>query len=333
MDSLISLRLSYPRLSCSEDRRPNGDDDDFGAFGLILVSPADPGYGSVDESRQSTGIPTGPQRPLLCLDGDGSWDGPPTLAQEPTCRLIPRPNTRSPGTSSTSWQTPRERGSQTFWGCFGVENSDIPRVQWYGRALYDRDRFVPVRRGSPTATERYHMAGHSRALSLSDRLTIRYEREHRGHLFAMRSIRNLVLGGTAFDDGRGRLLWLGSNARLFTLTSLAARPSAQDELKRYRGRVAVALEIDRVCRILDFASNLSSLIRPAAARTPWDNGRDWPYPERYPDSPSPPRIVLPTAPFRVLDAPCLRDDYYCSILAYSATCQTLAVGLGNVLYT
>ena len=36
---------------------------------------------------------------------------------------------------------------------------------------------------------------------------------------------------------------------------------------------------------------------------------------------------------RVLDAPNLRDDYYCSTLAYSASCQTLAVGLGNQLYT
>ncbi len=36
---------------------------------------------------------------------------------------------------------------------------------------------------------------------------------------------------------------------------------------------------------------------------------------------------------RVLDAPNLRDDFYCSTLAYSPTCHTLAVGLGNFLYT
>jgi len=35
---------------------------------------------------------------------------------------------------------------------------------------------------------------------------------------------------------------------------------------------------------------------------------------------------------RVLDAPNLRDDFYCSVLAYSATCHTLAVGLGTLLY-
>lgn len=36
---------------------------------------------------------------------------------------------------------------------------------------------------------------------------------------------------------------------------------------------------------------------------------------------------------RVLDAPNLRDDFYCSVLAYSLCCQTLAMGLGNVVYT
>lgn len=35
----------------------------------------------------------------------------------------------------------------------------------------------------------------------------------------------------------------------------------------------------------------------------------------------------------MLDAPFLRDDFYCSTLAYSPICQTLAVGLGNTLYT
>lgn len=36
---------------------------------------------------------------------------------------------------------------------------------------------------------------------------------------------------------------------------------------------------------------------------------------------------------RVLDAPNLRDDFYCSVLAYSLNLQTLAVGLGNIVYT
>jgi hypothetical protein len=41
---------------------------------------------------------------------------------------------------------------------------------------------------------------------------------------------------------------------------------------------------------------------------------------------------VPTVPFRVLDAPNLKDDYYCSILAYSHTCHTLAVALTQKVY-
>lgn len=42
--------------------------------------------------------------------------------------------------------------------------------------------------------------------------------------------------------------------------------------------------------------------------------------------------AVPTVPFRVLDAPNLKDDYYCSILAYSHTCHTLAVALTQKVY-
>jgi WD40 repeat protein len=37
-------------------------------------------------------------------------------------------------------------------------------------------------------------------------------------------------------------------------------------------------------------------------------------------------------PFRVLDAPRVRDDYYCSVLAYSYTARTLAVAIGSHVY-
>lgn len=41
---------------------------------------------------------------------------------------------------------------------------------------------------------------------------------------------------------------------------------------------------------------------------------------------------VPTRPFRVLEAPCLRNDFYCSALAYSCTSGFLAVGLGSRVY-
>lgn len=46
---------------------------------------------------------------------------------------------------------------------------------------------------------------------------------------------------------------------------------------------------------------------------------------------NPPRPV-PSTPFRVLDAPLLRDDFYCSTLAYCYTARVLAVGLGHKVY-
>ncbi|KAH6971867.1 WD40-repeat-containing domain protein [Ilyonectria sp. MPI-CAGE-AT-0026] len=42
--------------------------------------------------------------------------------------------------------------------------------------------------------------------------------------------------------------------------------------------------------------------------------------------------IIPAAPFRILDAPNLKDDFYCSPLAYSFVSQTLAICLGNILY-
>lgn len=45
-----------------------------------------------------------------------------------------------------------------------------------------------------------------------------------------------------------------------------------------------------------------------------------------------PRRAVPATPFRVLDAPQLRDDFYCSVLAFTPTSRTLAVALNNKVY-
>lgn len=42
--------------------------------------------------------------------------------------------------------------------------------------------------------------------------------------------------------------------------------------------------------------------------------------------------AVPTIAFRVLDAPRLKDDYYCSVLAYCISNRTLAVALGHRVY-
>ncbi|CZR52594.1 related to meiosis-specific APC/C activator protein AMA1 [Phialocephala subalpina] len=143
------------------------------------------------------------------------------------------------------------------------------------------------------------------------------------------------------EDGQGRMLASGTNAPLYT-TSFSTRPKTQEEEKdRHDSRLAEALELDRVGRVLDFREHAASptksvdgnsFSKDQTSKAVWD-GVEWVFegPERKASVPQEPRI-LPTAPFKVLDAPHLRDDFYCSVLAYSSTCHTLAVGLGPLLY-
>ncbi|KAK4153871.1 WD40 repeat-like protein [Chaetomidium leptoderma] len=143
------------------------------------------------------------------------------------------------------------------------------------------------------------------------------------------------LGGTAVNNGRGQLVRSGTNARLFRTTFPTAKPTSDEELEKHKARLAAALGLDRAQRVLEV--NLAihrggDYKRPSYVSTQW-NGTEWvnegPIPK--PQKPLGNRL-LPTAPFKVLDAPNLRDDFYCSVLAYSVTSRTLAVGLGNLLY-
>lgn len=116
-------------------------------------------------------------------------------------------------------------------------------------------------------------------------------------------------------------------------------------MDKHDGRLAKALDLDRTTRIRTYAqeslnslANRSGRKRPhhqaetTEAKTSW-NGTRW-----HRDGAKPlnkKEVVertLPIAPYKVLDAPNLRDDFYCSVLAYSYTAQTLAVGLGHLLY-
>ncbi|KAK5997374.1 putative WD repeat-containing protein C13G6.08 [Cladobotryum mycophilum] len=119
-----------------------------------------------------------------------------------------------------------------------------------------------------------------------------------------------------------------------------SKPNIQDDLEAYHGRVASALRIDCVRRIFDFDSYPYPTLAPPIhtindlAKEAWSNGFELMNWEESSRTPWPALTrVLPSAPFRVLDAPNLRDDFYCSVLAYSPNCEQLAVGLGNVLYT
>ncbi|TVY34258.1 putative WD repeat-containing protein [Lachnellula subtilissima] len=147
---------------------------------------------------------------------------------------------------------------------------------------------------------------------------------------------------TGVPNGRGGLLGSGTNAPLYTTPFSNARPKAQEEMEKHEGRLAEALEIDRSTRVLEFRdptilpSRLGEHERNKAfeheGKTLW-NGTEWVITtvDQRPLITKEAR-TLPLAPFKVLDAPNLRDDFYCSVLAYSATCHTLAVGLGTLLY-
>ncbi|XXG98021.1 ubiquitin-like protein atg8 [Hypoxylon texense] len=154
---------------------------------------------------------------------------------------------------------------------------------------------------------------------------------------AVWSVGGLAPGGGGVDDGRGRRVSSGTNARLYTTSFSNARPKSEEEQEKHEGRLALALKIDRVQRVLDFDGYSTfprrrNKERPMLreAKTSW-TGSEWSCDYHVPRVQKEERI-LPNAPFKVLDAPGLRDDFYCSIMAYSRTCSTLAVGLGNLLY-
>ncbi|KAL8708558.1 MAG: hypothetical protein Q9220_006611 [cf. Caloplaca sp. 1 TL-2023] len=144
------------------------------------------------------------------------------------------------------------------------------------------------------------------------------------------------------SDGRGGLIGSGTNAPLYTAKFLDKNMSNDDQ-DTYENRLAMALDFDRTRRTLDFSRpRRQAEVANGTIRRTTDVVRQsqWKYGQwiREGDiSPSnkaakqDPKLV-PTVPFRVLDAPQLRDDYYCSVLAYSHTSRTLAVGLSNKVY-
>jgi meiosis-specific APC/C activator protein AMA1 len=59
-------------------------------------------------------------------------------------------------------------------------------------------------------------------------------------------------------NGRGRLLGTGTNAPLYTTPFSTARPKAEEELEEHEGRLAEALQLDRVTRVLEFRERSTS---------------------------------------------------------------------------
>jgi meiosis-specific APC/C activator protein AMA1 len=77
-------------------------------------------------------------------------------------------------------------------------------------------------------------------------------------------------------DGRGGLLGSGTNAPLYT-TTFSARPKAEEDLAQHEHRLAEALGLDRVARVLEFRADSSKRPNSTSKRdikTVW-MGTEW----------------------------------------------------------
>ncbi|KAI9681289.1 MAG: hypothetical protein M1817_002572 [Caeruleum heppii] len=221
---------------------------------------------------------------------------------------------------------------------------------------YGGDRFIPIRRSPSSLTRRYQMSKPLHKLSSFEKLcrqrgykpdpfspatpstVLESQRATRPRLIprSPRSVRDLLgddtgilgirresesqrnrqvsaggvwnVGGTAaatggpttaVPDGRGGLLGSGTTAPMYSSHFFDSNTPDQD-LADHEGRIALALGIDPTDRILEFHK---------------------PY-----------EAVRPYMGWHVLDAPNMRDDFYCSLLAYCASTHSLAVGLNDKVY-
>jgi hypothetical protein len=145
-------------------------------------------------------------------------------------------------------------------------------------------------------------------------------------------------GVASTSNGRGGRVTSGSNAPHYAAEFLQRRSQTEETLTHGR-RLAHAMEISQSGRVVEQASPPSSPVSStnsspgSPTQVSWKDCR-WERPlDASPSKPKPAKPKpIPKIPYRVLDAPALRDDYYCSLLAYSKTLQCLAVGLGPHVY-
>ncbi|KAL4780736.1 WD40-repeat-containing domain protein [Aspergillus varians] len=145
-------------------------------------------------------------------------------------------------------------------------------------------------------------------------------------------------------DGHRGLLASGTTAPMYAAKFLPQTRSSAADRETYESRIALALDIDPAARVLN-NSNLLSVHGPLPSPSSPDfeqlsplvwKDNAWRRVERGQWEATNLRkgkgTIVPSLPFRTLDAPLLRDDFYCSTLAYSTIAGTLAVGLGHRVY-
>ena len=145
-------------------------------------------------------------------------------------------------------------------------------------------------------------------------------------------------GVASTSNGRGGRVTSGSNAPHYAAEFLH-RQSQNDETWTHGRRLAHAMDISQSGRVVEQASPPSSPISASSSTPSSPSSVSWkdctwtrPLDASMKKTKAAQPRKIPTIPYRVLDAPALRDDYYCSLLAYSFTLQCLAVGLGPHVY-
>ncbi|OMP84691.1 putative WD repeat-containing protein [Diplodia seriata] len=130
---------------------------------------------------------------------------------------------------------------------------------------------------------------------------------------------------SGIPDGRGGMLTSGTNAPLHTSMFLT-EGDAVSEQEAHEKRLAFAMGIDQSSRILGSFEDRTGSSPTTPSRPCWtvsnQKSPEWVDGE----------WIKRGSLASVLDAPHLRDDFYCSTLAYSHTAKCLAVGLGSNVY-
>lgn len=158
------------------------------------------------------------------------------------------------------------------------------------------------------------------------------------------------------DTGTGEVLASGTNAPLISAHFLEA-DTEDRRTRRHETRLALALDIDQASRVLPLSPPMSPTVQSSSTEQDsfdWKNGR-WAQKDSSPcmlidvgdhtqaDAPiarsrtrkqsqGAAGKAVPSVAFRVLDAPRLKDDFYCSVLAYYYPSRTLAVALTHRVY-
>ena len=142
-------------------------------------------------------------------------------------------------------------------------------------------------------------------------------------------------GVSSMTDGRGGRITRGTSATHHTADFLSRATSGEEEAN-HGSRLAVAMNLDQSARVIEHRTSqqapYSAAPHPHSGRVWRDNAWQYDRPSKPAKMPIKRAKDVPVIPFRVLDAPALRDDYYCSLLAFSATINCLAVGLGPHVY-